>query len=293
VGVLLWRAVLALSLVLSPGLARAAARADGRDAGVKHPDAGASGKAPSKPVARDSGGKQPDGGASSKGPSKPAKAGQPDKKAAPDKKAKKPSRYAPVEIYQINTKETLKLRFYDDKGLPIKGWQKRFDKFMRCHNTGKVFKMDSRLPRMLYQVGRHYDGHRLEVVSGYRHPKVARNPKSPHKQGLACDFRVSGIANTELRDYLRKTFDHAGVGFYPNSVFVHLDNRKQGPKAFWIDYSGPGEAADYAENPGEELRNPRAAGREDPGAEAGAAKSASGPTRKPIEIKAPQDTFGD
>jgi hypothetical protein len=75
---------------------------------------------------------------------------------------------------------------------------------------------------------------------------------------VACDFRLAGVANATLRDYLRKTFDHAGVGYYPNSVFVHLDDRKKGPSAFWIDYAGPGQAASYAENPREDLRNGRA-----------------------------------
>jgi uncharacterized protein YcbK (DUF882 family) len=264
-------------LLVVPGAAWAAARTEGRDAGT-----------------------------SAKGAVKPGK------QAKPAPKPKKLSRYAPVEIFQINTKETLKLRFYDDRGKPIKGWQKRFDKFMRCHTTGAVYKMDARLPRLLYQTGRHFEGHRLEVVSGYRSPKVAKNPKSPHKEGLACDFRVAGIANAMLRDYLRNTFDHVGVGYYPNSLFVHLDNRKQKPSAFWIDYSGPGQAAEYAENPREDLRNGRAeqrrkdeaAGRAE-GADdmaqageaglpaSGRAKGAVGAVRKPVEVRAPGDTFGD
>jgi uncharacterized protein YcbK (DUF882 family) len=232
--------------------------------------------------------------------------------ARPVKKPKKLSRYAAVELFHINTKETLLLRFYDDRGKPIKGWKKRFDKFMRCHQTGAVFKMDMRLAHMLYEVARHYDGHRLEVVSGYRHPKVTKNPKSPHKLGLACDFRVPGVANPALRDYLRKTFDHAGVGYYPNSVFVHLDDRKKGPSAFWIDYAGPGESATYAVNPQEALRSGRAERRraddasgraegEDDRAQAGEAavmpggrsKEGNNPGQKPVEVKAPSNTFGD
>jgi uncharacterized protein YcbK (DUF882 family) len=228
------------------------------------------------------------------------------------KKPKKSSRYAPVELFHINTKETLMLRFQDDRGKAVKGWQKRFDKFMRCHQTGAVHKMDMRLAHMLYQTARHYEGHRLEVVSGYRHPKVTKNPKSPHKEGLACDFRMAGIPNATLRDYLRQTYDHTGVGYYPNSVFVHLDNRKKGPSAFWIDYAGPGEAASYAEDPREALRSGRAdqrrgsdaAGRaegEDDMAQAGEAglgpgarsKAGNNPGRKPVEVKAPSNTFGD
>lgn len=220
---------------------------------------------------------------------------------------KKLSRFAPVELYQINTKETLMLRFQDDRGRPIKGWQKRFDKFMRCHQTGTVHRMDLRLAHMLYQTAHHYEGHRMEVVSGYRHPSVARNPRSPHKQGLACDFRIAGIPNTTLRDWARKTFDHAGVGYYPNSVFVHLDNRKNGPSAFWIDYSGPGQAASYAENPREDLRTGRAdryrpgTEGEDDMAQAGEAhgdssprgKSVAGMALAPIEVKGGTDPFGD
>ena len=53
--------------------------------------------------------------------------------------------------------------------------------------------MNPRLVRLLYQTGRHWPGHRLEVVSGYRSPNVAKNPRSPHMKGLACDFRVEGV----------------------------------------------------------------------------------------------------
>jgi len=173
------------------------------------------------------------------------------------KPAKKLSRYAPIELFEINTKETFRLRFQDDQGRPIKGWQKRFDKFMRCHKTGAVGKINPRLPKLLYQTSRYFEGRKLEVISGFRHPKVARNPKSPHKQGLACDFRVLGVPNTVLRDYLRKTFDHVGVGYYPNSTFVHLDVR-MGASAFWIDYSGPGQDSDYSPNPKDDLKNGRA-----------------------------------
>ena len=273
---MLRRAVLAIALLLVPGVAWA----------TPHPDAGAD-------------------QTQSKGDGKGA-----------GKRAKKRSRYVAVELYQINTKETLMLRFQDDRGRPIKGWQKRFNRFMRCHQTGVVHKMDTRLAHLLYQTSRHYEGHRIEVVSGYRHPKVARNPRSPHKQGLACDFRVASIPNTALRDYLRQTYNHVGVGYYPNSVFVHLDNRKTGPSAFWIDYSGPGQESVYSENPREDLRSGRAerpragegdeAGRaegEDDMAQAGNATSgieprgnaghANAPAKGAVDGKGPSDPFGD
>jgi uncharacterized protein YcbK (DUF882 family) len=158
----------------------------------------------------------------------------------------------------VNTKETFKLRFADDRGRPIQGLQKRANHFFRCHHTNTTGRMNSRLLHLLFETGRHWPGQRLEVVSGYRHPTVAKNPRSPHMKGLACDFRVVGVKNTELRDYLRKAYQHIGVGYYPNSSFVHLDVRGSGPSAFWIDYSGPGENALYSDNASEDLRSGRA-----------------------------------
>ena len=162
-----------------------------------------------------------------------------------------------IELFQVNTKETLKLRFSDDRGRPVRDLQKRANRFFRCHHTNTVGRMNPRLLRLLFETGRHWPGQRLEVVSGYRHPTVAKNPHSPHMKGLACDFRVVGVKNTDLRDYLRRAYPHIGVGYYPNSSFVHMDVR-QGPSAFWIDYSGPGENALYSDNASEDLKSGRA-----------------------------------
>src|SRR4030095_4669954 len=153
-----------------------------------------------------------------------------------------------VELYYVNRRETLRLRLTDDNGRPVAGLSKRITNFLRCHHTGKRHAINPRLIRLIYETGRHYADRRIEVISGYRHPRVAKNPRSPHMKGLACDMRVVGVKNTELRDFFRRTFKHVGVGYSPNSAFVHLDVRK-GVSAFWIDYSGPGDNAMYAENP--------------------------------------------
>jgi len=166
-------------------------------------------------------------------------------------------RNGPVELFALNGKETLYLRLRDDRGRPLKGVQRRFDHFLRCHHTNVQHAMNPRLVRLLYQVGRHYPGRRVEVVSGYRHPTVAKNPRSPHMQGLACDFRIAGVRNQDLRDYLRRSYEKVGVGYYPNSSFVHLDVRKD-RSAFWIDYAGPGERAMYADDPVADLKTGRA-----------------------------------
>ena len=194
-------------------------------------------------------------------PTKPAlRSARPATKAAPKaskKSAKKLPKNAPVVLYQINRRETMALRLRDGKGRPVKGMQRRFDHFLRCHYTNVEHKMDPRLMKLLFQTGHHWPGRRLEVVSGYRHPDVAKNPHSPHMKGLACDFRVEGVKTAELRDYLRHNFEKVGVGYYPNSSFVHLDVRKD-RSAFWIDYSGPGERAVYSATPDQDLKNGRA-----------------------------------
>jgi uncharacterized protein YcbK (DUF882 family) len=172
------------------------------------------------------------------------------------RKPKKP-KTTTVVLYHLNRRDTFTLRQKDMQGRPPKGFQKRFDRFLRCHYTNKQHAMNPRLVRLLYQTGRHWPGQRVEVVSGYRSPTVAKNPHSPHMKGLACDFRVAGVKNTELRDYLRGNLKKVGVGYYPNSSFVHLDVRKD-RSAFWIDYSGPGERAMYSQTPADDLKNGRA-----------------------------------
>ncbi len=172
-------------------------------------------------------------------------------------KPSKAQKNAPVVLYAVNHQETMALKLRDGHGRQVKGLQRRFDHFLRCHHTNVQHRMDPRLMKLLYQTGHHWPGKRLEIVSGYRHPSVAKNPHSPHMQGLACDFRVEGVKTADLRDYLRRTFDKVGVGYYPNSSFVHLDVRKE-HSAFWIDYSGPGERAVYSAAPDQDLRSGRA-----------------------------------
>ena len=77
-------------------------------------------------------------------------------------------------------------------------------------------------------------------MSGFRpFTPTQFNPHSNHMHGKAIDFRVAGVPNEALRDFCR-TLKNVGCGYYPNSVFVHMDVRDQ--SAFWIDYSKPGEA---------------------------------------------------
>jgi uncharacterized protein YcbK (DUF882 family) len=172
------------------------------------------------------------------------------------KKPQEPPAPAAV-LFSLNARETYKLKPNKKGRFDLKGWAR----FLRCHHTGRRHAMSPRLANLLYDVAKHFDWKRIEIVAGYRAPRVAKqkgNPKSPHKQGSAIDLRVAGISSTELRDYVRTAFDRVGIGWYPNSDFVHLDVRKKG-NAFWIDYSGPGERAKYSKNPSQDLMDEAAA----------------------------------
>jgi uncharacterized protein YcbK (DUF882 family) len=131
--------------------------------------------------------------------------------------------------------------------------------FLRCHHSGREHAIDPRLARLLYATAHHFGDRPVSVIAGYRAPRVARekgNPRSHHKEGRACDFRIEGVANETVRDYLRGAYHGVGVGYYPNAGFVHLDvGRKK--NGYWVDYSGPGERARYA--PPDETPRPDAA----------------------------------
>src|SRR5690606_38450752 len=128
------------------------------------------------------------------------------------------------------------------KGNVIAGRAKAaFQKTLYSWRTGAEKPIDPKLIRLLAKVSDTFGGRRLRVVSGYREHSHAKESK--HKLGHACDFSVEGVPNEALRDYLL-TLPGVGVGYYPNSSFVHLDVRKK--KTQWTDHSQPGQAPRYA-----------------------------------------------
>jgi LysM repeat protein len=98
-----------------------------------------------------------------------------------------------------------------------------------------------RLLHMLQRVAERYPGQRIEIISGVR-PRKKGQELSKHNVGRALDFRVQGIPRKELYHFV-KQLPKTGAGYYPNSVFIHMDVRDR--KANWTDMSGPGERAQY------------------------------------------------
>jgi uncharacterized protein YcbK (DUF882 family) len=108
---------------------------------------------------------------------------------------------------------------------------------------GSTHTIDPRLVTLLAVLSDHFLSRDIVVVSGYR-PYSGRQyaRHSNHNAGRAVDFAVRGIPNETVRDFCR-TLHSVGVGYYPNSSFVHLDVREA--NAFWVDYSAAGQRPRY------------------------------------------------
>lgn len=148
-----------------------------------------------------------------------------------------------MTLYSPNSRERITVRLFDWRGRARKQAARRMRHFLRCLRTKHTHGISFALLARVYRVYKAFGRRTLWVYSGYRHPSVARLKHSYHTRGQAMDFRIPGVSRRRLRDYLLRTFKRAGVGYYPNSLFVHFDVRKK--RMFWVDTSGPGEDSRY------------------------------------------------
>lgn len=157
-------------------------------------------------------------------------------------------RHAPVaHLHAVKTGDRYDLRLFDPSGELRTDALSDLRHLLRCPRTGVDHPIHWRIVTILVAVSAHYPGRTIKVISGYRHPKVSKHAKrSNHTRGRAIDFRVEGVNNRELRDLVRGSFSGIGVGYYPNSTFIHVDVRER--EGQWIDYAGPGQDACYSRN---------------------------------------------
>lgn len=106
------------------------------------------------------------------------------------------------------------------------------DRLLRDHRSNTVQPIDRRLLDVLAALRDRLETREaFVVISGYRSP--ATNARlvattrgvastSLHVAGMAVDLRVPGRPLTAVRD-AAKALGAGGVGFYPNSNFVHVD----------------------------------------------------------------------
>jgi uncharacterized protein YcbK (DUF882 family) len=196
-----------------------------------------------------------------------------------EKRWGRPARPGRVSLVREATHERRVLQLIDARGRVPDPSLQAMKRLLRPRGT-RVGKLPHpRLLRLLARVSDHFGGRQLHVISGYRKAGGATRESSRHVAAQAIDFRIPGVGLEELREYCAQ-LDHVGVGYYPNSRFVHLDVRRT--DARWTDLAGPGEAA--------RLVKQRAAGE---GADAGAAGGTEEVGDEPVSADDGQDPVDD
>jgi uncharacterized protein YcbK (DUF882 family) len=138
--------------------------------------------------------------------------------------------------------ETLQLRVLDRQHQLVANTLPELARFLRAKD-GSDHPIEARLITLLALVSDHFGGRDIIVTSGFRPYSPRQYTRhSNHNAGRAIDFAVRGVANETLRDFCR-TFRNVGVGYYPNSAFVHLDVRET--SGYWVDFAAPGQAPRY------------------------------------------------
>jgi uncharacterized protein YcbK (DUF882 family) len=137
-----------------------------------------------------------------------------------------------LRLYHTHTGEHLDV-IYRVGGNYVPDALDKLDHFLRDHRTGDVHHYDPRLFDLLSDltkaVGR--AGAEINIICGYRSPwsndflrrttsGVAKN--SLHMQAEAIDIRLPGTKTSFLRD-TALAFARGGVGYYPQSDFIHVD----------------------------------------------------------------------
>lgn len=147
-----------------------------------------------------------------------------------DNKKRQPN---PIILVNTHTQEEFQLRYFGRSCPPA--IRNSLYSFLRDHRTGDVHPIDFRLMDILYAIQRETGSKGVyEVISGYRSPRsnaqlrersggVARN--SLHLKGQAIDVRLSDLPTRQLRD-VAIALKAGGVGYYPQSDFVHIDTGK-------------------------------------------------------------------
>ena len=143
-----------------------------------------------------------------------------------------PSSEYRLRLYHTHTNERIDI-VYRHGDEYVSSAITRLDQFLRDHRTGDVIQLDERLFDLLHDltfaVGR--PDTEIDIVCGYRTPwsneflrrtTVGVAEHSLHTLGEAIDIRIPGVATGQLRD-AALGLGRGGVGFYPESQFVHVD----------------------------------------------------------------------
>ena len=134
-------------------------------------------------------------------------------------------------FFHAHTSEKLTLVYWEN-GEYLADALSEINQLMRDFRTGDVHPIDPGVLDMLSSIRLGLDSRaQFEIISGYRSPatnsmlaakSTGVSTRSLHMQGRALDIRLSGVATSELRD-AATALRAGGVGYYPDSHYVHVD----------------------------------------------------------------------
>ncbi|MTW09079.1 DUF882 domain-containing protein [Pseudoduganella eburnea] len=136
-----------------------------------------------------------------------------------------------LRFYNTHTGETLRTMFWAE-GQFIPAALQDINHLLRDHRNDKVATIDPELIMLLDRVSSQFSNNEvIHVISGYRSPEsnkmlhestggVAKH--SMHMEGKAIDVRIPG-RDLERLHQAALALKGGGVGYYPDSQFVHMD----------------------------------------------------------------------
>lgn len=136
-----------------------------------------------------------------------------------------------LSLHNLHTGERVDLPYWID-GDYVAESLADISRVLRDHRTGQMAAIDTGLLDLLHRVSAAVGASQpFEIISGFRSPAsnlllaettagVAR--RSLHMEGKAVDVRLPGIPLADLRQ-AGLVLKGGGVGYYPESDFVHLD----------------------------------------------------------------------
>jgi uncharacterized protein YcbK (DUF882 family) len=136
-----------------------------------------------------------------------------------------------LSLFNLHTGESLKTTFFEG-GAYVPDALSAMNRLLRDFRTGTVHPIAPGLLDLVATLSERLDTREtVHVISGYRSPQTnaalhARSngvaAHSLHMDGMAMDIRIPGVQLAQLRD-AALSLQRGGVGFYPDSDFVHVD----------------------------------------------------------------------
>ncbi len=141
------------------------------------------------------------------------------------------SRSRSLFLYHPERKEYID-GIYFDNGRYISSVMKKIDYLFRDNQNGKIITIHNHLIDVLSYLQKSLKTRNpFHIVSGYRSPGTNANLRkrqngvaknSLHMYGMAADIRLNGCDLNLLRQ-TASNLRAGGVGYYPQSKFIHLD----------------------------------------------------------------------